>query len=1816
MWSVFLFLFLLHPCVSCPAGEYKTSSGCQTCPTGYTSLANDVSCFPSKRIALAMNDDLRYGLIQSGQGGAYADYGHTQGSASCHVWTYYCAVDNFNMTCNFDPEIPLENVVDVQMVKDVTPHRYAPVYDPASRTYTGWTSYVTGYLPNSDETEDWDPDTSSVFITDIKAKAKSARVCALYTDDTLRCNRGYVNEYTNEPVYSGGGKVFANVLSFHLYAKDRDSRVHDIHLDITFHSADKKAFYRNSIVMDTYVTAGTNKYFQFAGPLELYQRSSEKLPHSDSAYPYQENIRLLENPRNVFINKEWYVAHTCDAFTTWDSKKQRLLHTGLRKCLGYDYSTIRCEKNNTTRLVCTQLGGETTLHFEDLMPPHDEVLDVDVGGKHMCGIFRTGDQVFPHCWRIHFADEFRYKVERDQYTGANYQTTPALREFDANIVYNGNIDQFNQLHPISPRRRLSTTAVYAPRAYDSWVTPVGPGCQNPVACNYNYLANESDPIFTPCALPFSPRYRCDLIHTDITRYIPEKGLYVHNPGKCIADVDLDNNGWCDDEEVFGCTDTKACNSQLCTSTRCKNRVGLPCTQDSDCLSFTCLFDEDTSTFKCAHPVTEDVNYKRTNDVNIDLNWEYITKPTNNFCRYAYNEYFKCKENDRRFPVLQGEVFTNVHGATDNDVYLSVLNRDTSMRCIDIFESYCDGTCSDVLRTTENGNAFTTNDACCACGGGRIFDTSRGTPIMDFNQDGIPDPWTLMASTPLQCFFNPFSMTLLPNQTEYYYEQPYDCVSKKDRICDDPYASNYNFTTTSLAPSYRIDDRLCTYEFTVDTTQAVIVNTSNRCALSGCTNPFACNFDVSAGIDDGSCDFSSTCSSDIAIPIGGSYTNVVRHCEVSDWSPWTPCTAYCGNSTRTRNRNITQQPRTIFGAPCPNLQETESCNVPSCDTDFIVHIEHDTHICKLYSDDQLVSHVTVCPLHDYTYACANCLYTYQNISIRDTTFIGPNTGVFAFEHDNSISCAEQSLLIDASFEGCSLEQLQTLYGTYGCTSTCLSEQCTEIFNQITFKDDHHQQRCDMSTNLCRQDNYDSFWLEESCSCNSPKRINSLVNTCFYFEDSCGKVDGLNACQDTCNDTTAKNYLVQNTACEYCPEGTSGENCQYCDAGYGREDDRAYLLAPKDVRPEKCYLCENDFYNNASNTTGPCATASCPVGHGYYFARSQDSGASGMTAAQWYIGRVIYGDYQSRTFSSWPQTGVFKLNSATSTSLSRGGTVFRYKNNTWHTICDDNFDNALAADICSKTCNKEISDSEVSFSFEDTSSVYETLPYILNGLNNYNSTCTNSKRIAVTCPIHCFFDDNVITDEDVLDIYDEQHADGLAAQPGCLQCQPGSFSDSNTTGQCQACPTGFFTAQDGAEHCQPHSLCQPGRQRTNQRTTTEDTVCEACPEGFYSENYGSCVKCSCPAGKYALGCGGASAGECIDNTCITGDWSPWSTCTNCVQTRTRDVLFKASGYDCPNTETQTCCINECNQTGYDNYVSNATHGDASLCTCNQGRFYNGTTCKPFSTCEDGAQIAVPGDATRDVECECVAGRFYNGTACQIHSTCNAGFESVGGNTTHDVECVACAAETYSTDGTTCNLCADISCPTGQDNRNCGGNSSGTCSKDCVVGPWSAYGACSVVCGNGTMTRTRQNQAPIGNGIACPTENSDTVACNTLTCDQHCINLRYDKADENDDCICNDGRFFDVDDGTCKPYSTCPLGTQRESDGTQTSDVTCATCEYIHCATATQIKNRYRTVVEQSCASMGNVTENIFARIADASRMQLYSAYMNRYNGTCTS
>lgn len=58
---------------------------------------------------------------------------------------------------------------------------------------------------------------------------------------------------------------------------------------------------------------------------------------------------------------------------------------------------------------------------------------------------------------------------------------------------------------------------------------------------------------------------------------------------------------------------------------------------------------------------------------------------------------------------------------------------------------------------------------------------------------------------------------------------------------------------------------------------------------------------------------------------------VSHCQVSDFSAWTNCTALCDGGTQTRNRTALVPPVGDAASACPALQQQRQCNIDSCAT---------------------------------------------------------------------------------------------------------------------------------------------------------------------------------------------------------------------------------------------------------------------------------------------------------------------------------------------------------------------------------------------------------------------------------------------------------------------------------------------------------------------------------------------------------------------------------------------------------------------------------------------------------------------------------------------------------------------------------------------------------------------------------------------------------------------------------------------------------------------------------------------------------------------
>lgn len=63
------------------------------------------------------------------------------------------------------------------------------------------------------------------------------------------------------------------------------------------------------------------------------------------------------------------------------------------------------------------------------------------------------------------------------------------------------------------------------------------------------------------------------------------------------------------------------------------------------------------------------------------------------------------------------------------------------------------------------------------------------------------------------------------------------------------------------------------------------------------------------------------------------------------------------------------------------------------------------------------------------------------------------------------------------------------------------------------------------------------------------------------------------------------------------------------------------------------------------------------------------------------------------------------------------------------------------------------------------------------------------------------------------------------------------------------------------------------------------------------------------------------------------------------------------------------------------------------------------------------------------------------------------------------------------------------------------SAPCPVNCAMTPWGGWGACSVTCGFGTKTRSREKDGPFHGGAACTESTSSSAACNTFECPVDC-------------------------------------------------------------------------------------------------------------------
>jgi Spondin-like TSP1 domain len=259
---------------------------------------------------------------------------------------------------------------------------------------------------------------------------------------------------------------------------------------------------------------------------------------------------------------------------------------------------------------------------------------------------------------------------------------------------------------------------------------------------------------------------------------------------------------------------------------------------------------------------------------------------------------------------------------------------------------------------------------------------------------------------------------------------------------------------------------------------------------------------------------------------------------------------------------------------------------------------------------------------------------------------------------------------------------------------------------------------------------------------------------------------------------------------------------------------------------------------------------------------------------------------------------------------------------------------------------------------------------------------------------------------------------------------------------------------------------GGTQTRSRTVETDTAHggDACPELTESR---ACNSNPCP----------------VD--CKVGAWSEWSACSKeCgpgEQTRTRiiETATAHGGLECPALSEKR----ECNNRPCPVHCTVSEWTDWSACSkaCGPGTQARTRTVTTQPQHDGTACPALADDQPCNLKpcaVDCKVGEWSSWSGCS--KACGGG------------------QQTRSRAVTTQEAHGGAACPALNETQSC---NTQTCPVDCVVSGWSGWSSCSKSCGGGTQTRTRSvTTAPANNGAACPVL-SETQNCNTHGCPVDC-------------------------------------------------------------------------------------------------------------------
>ena len=287
--------------------------------------------------------------------------------------------------------------------------------------------------------------------------------------------------------------------------------------------------------------------------------------------------------------------------------------------------------------------------------------------------------------------------------------------------------------------------------------------------------------------------------------------------------------------------------------------------------------------------------------------------------------------------------------------------------------------------------------------------------------------------------------------------------------------------------------------------------------------------------------------------------------------------------------------------------------------------------------------------------------------------------------------------------------------------------------------------------------------------------------------------------------------------------------------------------------------------------------------------------------------------------------------------------------------------------------------------------------------------------------------------------------------CTPCAAGSASDVVGATSCQLCPLGSYSGSVGQTSC---SLCSVGTYASR----VGSVECKTCPVPLYSlEGADHCTALPPRSIYNADRTGYVMCGEnqapnfqhtVCENKCYPGTYWDVSqnTCVSCP-TGTRNPNFVDRTY----TACELC--KQCENVG------KACDGiNDTMCACPEGQFINILNkCETYATptCTGTGVVTIPGGASNNTDCGCAPGYkwdftqntcaecpagTYNPSNVNKSTPCQGAF-SVGGYTyktgsTAPLFCpadntppeagITCSHGSYTTNGLSCNMCNDWSCP----------------------------------------------------------------------------------------------------------------------------------------------------------------------------------------------